>query len=98
MSYSWPVPNPDPVLDEAVDVALGYLEATGQANVRDNDTLSLVQSAMLNLWFAGARHKIRLANEGIVAVQQAKTSPQNVERCVVTPVLPQGFRRWDTTP
>jgi hypothetical protein len=31
----------------------------------------LVVSAVLTAWAGGTRHKIRLANEGIVAVQQA---------------------------
>jgi hypothetical protein len=29
MSYPWPLPHPDQVLDEALDIALGYLEAAG---------------------------------------------------------------------
>jgi hypothetical protein len=70
MKYHWPIPNPDPVLDEAVDIALDYLEATGQAKIGD-DTQYLVASAVLSSWIASARHRIRLANEGIVAVQRA---------------------------
>jgi hypothetical protein len=31
MNYRWPLPHPDPVLDDALDIALRYLEATGQA-------------------------------------------------------------------
>jgi hypothetical protein len=30
MNDHWPLHNPDPVLDEAVDIALDYLEATGR--------------------------------------------------------------------
>jgi hypothetical protein len=73
MNDHWPLHNPDPVLDEAVDIALDYLEATGQATI-GNDTQYLVASAVLMLWQRGARHKIRLANEGIVAVQRANAS------------------------
>jgi len=71
MKYHWPLPYPDPLLDEAADIALDYLEATGQAKIGD-DTQYLVVSAVLTAWLGGARHKIRLANEGIVAVQRAQ--------------------------
>jgi len=73
MKYRWPLPHPDPVLDEAVDIALDYLEATGQAKIGD-DTQYLVASAVLTAWLGGARHRIRLANEGIVALQKANAS------------------------
>jgi hypothetical protein len=72
MSYDWPLFRPEPVLDEALDIALDYLEATGQAKQGD-DTQHLVASAVLNEWLEGTRHRIRLANAGIVAVQQAQT-------------------------
>ena len=36
MKYPWPLPDPDPVLDEALDIAFGYLEATGQAKNGDD--------------------------------------------------------------
>jgi hypothetical protein len=73
MRYHWPLPHPDPVLDEAADIALDYLEATGQAKTGD-DTQYLVTSSVLTAWVGGARHRIRLANEGIVAVQQAHSA------------------------
>ena len=73
MRYNWPLPHPDPLLDEAADIALDYLEATGQAKTGD-DTQYLVVSAVLTAWVGGARHKIRLANEEIVAVQQANAA------------------------
>jgi hypothetical protein len=59
------------VLDEAVDVALDYLEATDQAKV-GGDTQCLVTDAVLRSWLPAVRHKMRLANEGIVAVQCAQ--------------------------
>jgi hypothetical protein len=71
MSYHWPLPHPDPVLNEALDIALDYLEATGQVKVED-DTKHTVAGAVLQSWLDGTRHKIRLANEGIVAAQRAK--------------------------
>ena len=73
MGYNWPLPHPDPTLDEALDIALDYLEATGQAKAGDNARY-LVANAVLEDWLKGTRHKIRLANTGIVAVQQAQLS------------------------
>jgi hypothetical protein len=71
MPYAWPLP--DPALDESLDIALDYLESTGQAKV-DGDTEHLVARTILFAWSAGIRHRIRLANEGIVAVQQAQAA------------------------
>jgi hypothetical protein len=73
MNYLWPLPHPDPVLDDALDIALAYLEATGQAKA-GNDTQHLVATAVLAAWLEGRRHKIRLANLGIVSVQQVRVS------------------------
>jgi hypothetical protein len=73
MKYRWPLPHPDPVLDEALDIAMKYLEATGQAKAED-DTKHIVADSVLAAWLQGTRHKIRLANVGIVAAQQAKAS------------------------
>jgi hypothetical protein len=73
MSYHWPLPHPDPVLDDALDIALDYLEATGQAKAGD-DTQHLAASSVLNAWLDGTRHKIRLANNAIVAIEKAQAS------------------------
>ena len=72
MNYRWPLPHPD-VLNEALDIALNYLEATGQAQAGD-DTYLLIVESIHNAWLQGTRHKIRLANFGIVAVQHAGDS------------------------
>lgn len=73
MSYPWPLPHPAPVLDQALDIALDYLEATGQAKAGD-DTQHLVAGVVLAEWLQGTRHRIRLANRGIVAAEQAQAS------------------------
>jgi hypothetical protein len=73
MDYRWPMPHPDPLLDEALDIALSYLEGTGQAKA-DDDTLNVVAGSVLAAWQQGTRHKLRLANVGIVAAQQARAS------------------------
>jgi hypothetical protein len=73
MNYLWPLPHPDPVLDDALDIALAYLEATGQAKAGD-DTQHLVATAVLAAWLEGRRHKIRLANLGIVDIIYKKVT------------------------
>lgn len=73
MDYRWPLPHPDPLLDESLDIALNYLEATGQAKA-DDDTQHVVAGSVLAAWLQGARHKLRLANVGIVAAQEARAS------------------------
>jgi hypothetical protein len=73
MKYRWPLPHPDPVLDEALAIALEYLGATCQAKA-DDDTKRVVAGSVLAAWLQGARHRIRLANVGILADQQAEAS------------------------
>jgi hypothetical protein len=57
-----------------LDISLDYLKATGLAKIGDN-TQHLVASAVLAAWLEGMRHKVRLANVGIVAVERAYVSP-----------------------
>jgi hypothetical protein len=44
MTYAWPVPYPDPVLDEVLEIAIDHLEATGQA--RANDDTMVARAAL----------------------------------------------------
>jgi hypothetical protein len=59
-------------LSESLEIAMGYLEA-GRAYPY-SETQVKAADAILAAWRAGARHRIRLANVGIVAVQQAQAS------------------------
>jgi hypothetical protein len=81
MSYRWPLPHPDKALHEALDIALDYLEATGQAKAGD-DTWQFVSDSILSAWQKGARHKIRLANTGILAVEQARARKETGLLCL----------------
>jgi hypothetical protein len=65
---------PDPALTEALLIALDYLKATGQAI--GHDTEQLVAGAILSAWLKGTRHRIRLANAGIVAGERAQKGRQ----------------------
>jgi hypothetical protein len=71
MPYRWPIENADVKLQEALDIALDYLEFTRQAY-----PFSEVEQAcayvILSAWGAGVRHRIRLANYAIVAIEQRR--------------------------
>jgi hypothetical protein len=60
-----------PVLNEALKIALGYLKAVWQGKI-DDETERLVAGAILSAWLAGTKHRIRLANVGIVTAEQAR--------------------------
>ena len=56
-------------IDVALDIAMNYLERTGQATAYW-ETRSAVTSAILTAWRGGVRHHIRLANIAIKAIEQ----------------------------
>jgi hypothetical protein len=64
---------PDPALTEALFIAFDYLKGSGQA--LGHDTEQLVAGAILSAWLKGTRHRIRLANAAILAVERAKREP-----------------------
>jgi hypothetical protein len=55
-------------IDVALDIAMDYLERTGQATDYC-ETQSKVKSAIIGGWRNGVSHHIRLANIGIKAVE-----------------------------
>ena len=69
MRYPWSTPDADPVLDDALDIAMDYLEFTGQADAY-SETQWYAARAILHAREAGTQHKIRLANSGIVAIEK----------------------------
>ena len=69
MRYPWSTPDADPVLDDALNIAMDYLEFTGQADAY-SETQWYAARAILHAWEAGTQHKIRLANCGIVAIEK----------------------------
>jgi phosphopantetheinyl transferase (holo-ACP synthase) len=73
--YSWPV---DSVMDEALEIAMNYLSRTGQT-VNFMAIQNAAAEAIIAAWQGGARHKIRLANCAIRAVESSAPEPaQNV--------------------
>jgi len=67
MLYPWPIAC-YPLLDEALQIAMDYLEGTGQAPEYTKVQSQAAREIMAR-WRAGVRHKLRLANYAIVAVE-----------------------------
>ena len=67
MQYPWPIAC-YPLLDEALQIAMDYLERTGQDGEYMNVQSQAAHEIMVR-WRAGVRHKLRLANYAIVAVE-----------------------------
>jgi hypothetical protein len=80
--YEWPLRYPPRVLDEAFEIALDYLQGTGQAVPWDG-TDHVVAAVILAERSRGIKHPIRLANSAIRTVERG---PQ----CVPSP--PVGLR------
>jgi len=92
MQYPWPIASADMRLQEALDIALDYLEFTRQAY-----PFSEVERAcayvILSAWKGGVRHRIRLANYAIVAIEQ-RSQKQEVRLNVLGDLaLPLGLGR-----
>jgi len=71
--YPWPVGDFDYAMDEALDIAMDYLERTEQA-VKFIEVQSVAAMAILAAWKMGVRHRVGLANIAIKAVKR-KTEP-----------------------
>jgi len=65
----WPVSCEDPVFQEAMDIAMSYLEKVGILRLFIGAE-ELVAAEVLGAWSRGVRHKIALANAGIVAAEK----------------------------
>jgi len=71
--YPWPVGDFDYAMDEALDTAMNYLERTEQA-VKFSQVQRVAAMAIVAAWKMGVRHRVRLANIAIKAVDR-KTEP-----------------------
>jgi hypothetical protein len=72
--YERPLDFPHPVLNEALEIALDYLQGTGQVEARDGAE-HRVAAAILAAWSQEIKHRIRLAHAGIRAIEQAAALP-----------------------
>jgi hypothetical protein len=75
MSYPWPLEDADVVLQEALDIALDYLGFTGRA-CSYFETQRICADAILNSWRRGTKHRIRLANDAINAIEKGQAPSQ----------------------
>ena len=71
MLYPWPIAC-YPMLEEALQIAMNYLELTGQAGGYTK-VQSQAAREIIARWRAGDRHKLRLANYAIVAIENKVT-------------------------
>jgi hypothetical protein len=60
MMYPWPLAERHEPLNEALEIAMGYLELTRQAYPY-SETQVRAADAILAAWRSGVRHKVRLA-------------------------------------
>jgi len=72
MRHPWPLSETNPTLEEALDIALEYLEQTGQA--LNYVYISRFAARTIKAeWDRGVHHKIALANAAIVEVESEMT-------------------------
>jgi hypothetical protein len=71
MAYPWPIEYYDVKLQEALDIALDYLEFTRQAQPF-TEVERICVNVILAAWKAGIRHRIKLANCAIVAIEHRR--------------------------
>ena len=71
MMYPWPLAECHHTLNEALEIAMDYLELTRQAYPY-SETQVWAADAILAAWRSGVRHKIRLANYAIGVVESKK--------------------------
>jgi hypothetical protein len=66
--YPWPLGEFDNVMDVALEIAMDYLDRTGQA-VRFDEAQSTAAMAIAVAWKVGVRRRIKLADIAIRAVE-----------------------------
>ena len=71
--YPWPIGDFDNAMDEALDIAMDYLERTGQA-VTFIEVQRVAARAIVTAWKGGVQHRIRLADIAVRTVER-KTEP-----------------------
>jgi len=83
MMYPWPLAECHHTLNEALEIAMDYLQLTRQAYPY-SETQVWAADAILAAWRSGVRHKIRLANFAIGAVE-SKKQPNGSEMLLFNP-------------
>jgi hypothetical protein len=73
--YPWPTGEFDNVMDVALEIALNYLDRTGQS-VKFHEIQLTAATAIAAAWKMGVRHRIKLANIGIKAVERKRATAE----------------------
>jgi hypothetical protein len=71
--YPWPIGDFDNAMDVALDIAMDYLDRTGQAE-KFLEVQHAAATAILVAWKGGVRHRIKLAQVAINAVERKATN------------------------
>jgi hypothetical protein len=66
--YPWPIGDFDNAIDEALNIAMDYLERTGQV-VKFTEVQRAAAMAIVAAWKAGVPRRIKLAQVAIKAVE-----------------------------
>ena len=74
MPYPWPIEDVDVTLQDALDIALHYLEFTRQA-YPFSEVERICADVIMRAWKAGTKHRIKLANYAIVAIERKQPPP-----------------------
>jgi hypothetical protein len=85
MMYPWPLAECHHTLNEAIEIAMDYLELTGQAYPY-SETQVRAADAILAAWRSGVRHKVRLATSRL-ARSRAKSNRMEA-RCYCSILAP----------
>jgi hypothetical protein len=87
MPFPFPVPE-TPVLRDALNIAMRFLEGTGQAYPY-SVTQRVCAEVIFNEWLTARRNRIWLANKAIAAIEQARMSGRQARTIPIT--------SWGTT-
>jgi hypothetical protein len=79
LMYPWPIGDFDNAMDVALDAAMNYLERTGQAE-KFVEVQRVAAMAIVAAWKRGERHRVKLTNIAIAAVERKAEPPPNLKR------------------
>ena len=79
LMYPWSTGEFDNAMDVALDIAMNYLDRTGQA-VMFKEVQWKAAMAILTAWKGGMRHPIKLADIAIKTVERKRTCFWNIKR------------------
>ncbi len=74
--YPWPTGEFDNIMDVALEIALDYLDRTGQAAMF-GEAQTTAATAIAAAWKMGVRHRIKLANIAIKEVEQKRKTAES---------------------